>query len=55
MSEETDVRTAALLQLVANADQRNLAAWLLASLDALEQTDFGELEPAGVGAAMPER
>ncbi len=45
-----DPRNAALLTLVPQAAQRELVNWLLQSLAVLEQTDFGELEPVGVGA-----
>ena len=50
-----DPRNAALLTLVPQAARRELVDWLLRSLAVLEQTDFGELEPVGVGApAVPE-
>jgi hypothetical protein len=47
---DADPRRAALLMLVPNPQQRELAASILQSLEALEQIDFGELEPVGVGA-----
>jgi len=50
MSDAADPRSAALLMLVPNPQQRALVAWILQSLEALEQMDFGELEPVGVGA-----
>jgi hypothetical protein len=44
-----DRRTEALLSALPDGGQRELMRWLLAGLDAIEQTDFGDLEPAGVG------
>lgn len=50
MREGDDPRNAALLTLVLQPAQRELVDWLLQSLAVLEQTDFGELEPVGIGA-----
>jgi len=47
---DADPRRAALLMLVPDPQQRELVAWILQSLEALEQTDFGELEPVSAGA-----
>ena len=53
MPEQNDPRTAALVALVPTIDQRALVEWLLDSLDALEQRDFGEVEPIGVASPAP--
>ena len=50
MSGGDDPRSAALLTLVPEGSERVLVDWLLQSLTALEQTDFGELEPVGVSS-----
>jgi hypothetical protein len=47
---EDDPRVAALLSLAATEPERALLSALLQSFDALEQADFGELEPFGVGS-----
>ena len=49
--EARDTSPAWLTQ-VQDPTQRQLVAWVLRSLDALEQTDFGELEPVGVAAPI---
>jgi len=53
MDAEPDPRTAALLALAGPFVQPALITWLLRGFDALEQTDFGEREPVGVGAPVP--
>jgi hypothetical protein len=50
-----DPRTSALLVLVHDPVQRELLARVLLGFDALEQTDFGELEPVGVAAPTEPR
>jgi len=40
----------ALLSLVSTAPERALLSLLLESFETLEQTDFGDLEPVGVGS-----
>ena len=39
-----------LIEMAKDRFPRELLEWLLHSFDTLEQTDFGELEPVGVGA-----
>jgi hypothetical protein len=55
MESEADPRTAAVRALAGDQVPAALLAWLLQSFDALEQTDFGTLEPVGVGAPVPPR
>ncbi len=50
MEPATDPRTRILLEMSKERFPRELLEWLLRSFDTLEQTDFGELEPVGVGA-----
>jgi hypothetical protein len=50
-----DPRTAAVRVLAGDQVPPALVAWLLQTFDALEQTDFGTLEPVGVGAPVPPR
>ena len=50
METEADPRTEALLDALPDQRQRELVRWLLVGFDQLEQTDFGDLEPAGIGA-----
>jgi hypothetical protein len=50
MDTTTDPRTRGLLEAMGERFPRPLLEWLLHSFDALEQTDFGELEPVGIGA-----
>ncbi len=47
-----DPRKAALLALVQAAPEGELLSLVLDGFEALEQTDFGELEPVGVGAPV---
>ncbi|HVN83686.1 MAG TPA: hypothetical protein VMW17_02460 [Candidatus Binatia bacterium] len=53
MALETDPRTTALAAVVRSTEQRALLTWLLESLNALEQIDFGERQPVGVTAPIP--
>ena len=50
MEPGTDPRTRILIEMSNDRFPRELLEWLLHSFDALEQTDFGELEPVGVAA-----
>jgi len=50
---EEDPRTRWLLAVAREQVPAALVGWLLRSLDTLEQTDFGEIEPVGVGAPIP--
>ncbi len=50
MSVGDDPRTAAVLALIPQPEQRAWAAQILQNLADLEQLDFGELEPIGVAA-----
>jgi hypothetical protein len=52
---QTDARTSALLILAPDPMQRALLSRVLRGFDALEQTDFGELEPVGVTAPTESR
>ena len=52
---QTDARTSALLTLAPDPMQRMLLSRVLHGFDALEQTDFGELEPVGVTAPTESR
>jgi hypothetical protein len=47
---EDSPRMTALLSLVSTAPERALLSALLESFETLEQTDFGDLEPVGVGS-----
>ena len=53
MTTESDPRIAALIAAAGAAVPAALVSWLLQGLDALEQQDFGEIEPVGVGAPGP--
>ena len=55
MALETDPRTAAIVALAPTIEQRALLTWLLESLTAVEQCNFGEREPVGVAAPVPLR
>jgi len=46
---------AALLAVAGNQIPSALVTWMVRSFDALEDTDFGELEPVGVGAPLATR
>lgn len=50
MDTEQDARTRWLLAVAREQVPAALVGWLLRSLDVLEQTDFGEIEPVGVAA-----
>ena len=50
MDASTDARTRLLIELTNDRFPRALLEWLLHGFEALEQTDFGELEPVGVAA-----
>ncbi len=50
MVTDDDPRAAAVLALIPHPEQRAWAAQILHNLADLEQIEFGELEPAGVGA-----
>ncbi|HVO24465.1 MAG TPA: hypothetical protein VMW56_12655 [Candidatus Margulisiibacteriota bacterium] len=50
MEPGTDPRMRILVEVNNERLPRELLEWLLHSFDALEQTDFGELEPVGVAA-----
>jgi hypothetical protein len=52
METEADPRTEALLDVLPDQGQRELVRWLLAGFDQIEQTDFGDLEPAGIGVPV---
>jgi len=53
MDTDKDPRTRWLLAVAREQVPPALVGWLLRSLDALEQTDFGEIEPVGVAAPFP--
>ena len=48
MVPEADARSAALLALIQDPRQRGLAAWLILGFEALEHSDYGDLEPLSV-------
>ncbi|MBI4517625.1 MAG: hypothetical protein HY699_17610 [Deltaproteobacteria bacterium] len=48
----SDARKAQLLGAAQNEQQRLLVGWLFDGFVALEQTEFGELEPIGVSAPL---
>jgi hypothetical protein len=50
MDTPTDPRIRALLDLTGDRLPQALLEWLLHSFEALEQIDFGELEPVGVAS-----
>jgi hypothetical protein len=50
MDPAIDPRTRMLIEMAKDRFPRELLEWLLHNFDTLEQTDFGELEPVGIGA-----
>ena len=52
MESKNDPRMGWLLAVARDRVPQALVIWLLQSLDGLEQVDFGELEPVGVGAPL---